>query len=170
VEGFEMTFAINHFAPFLLTRHLLQALTSAAPGRIVNVSSIAHESGRLNLADLNSSAGYEGYAAYAASKLANVLFTLALARRLDARQATANALHPGVIATKLLHAAFNIKGAAVAQGARTSVYLATAEQTSNATGKYYVDCKEVKPSRLARDEALGEGLWQASERLLQPFL
>jgi NAD(P)-dependent dehydrogenase (short-subunit alcohol dehydrogenase family) len=169
-EGLEYTLAVNHFAPFLLTHHLLPQLRAAESARIVNVSSIAHQSGKLDLTDLAFAGRYDGYAAYAASKLANVLFTLELARRLTGTQVTANALHPGVIGTKLLHAAFDIQGAPVENGARTSVYLATSEKVSGVTGRYFDDCREAQPSRTARDASLAAALWRLSEEKLKAFL
>lgn len=170
VDGFEMTMAVNHFAPYLLTRLLGPALSAAPVGRIVTVSSMAHESGRLDIDDLALAQDWDSYDAYAASKLANVLFTRALATRLEGSTVSANALHPGVIDTKLLHAGFAIKGAPVKQGARTSVYLATSDQVAGISGKYFVDCRETTPSRAARDDKLGEALWNESERLLAGFL
>ena len=169
-DGLEATLAVNHFAPFLLTRRLLPLLGEATAARVVNVSSIAHQNGSLDLDDLTFASGYDAFDAYAATKLANILFTLALARRLGGTRLTANALHPGVIGTKLLHAAFDIKGATVSEGARTSVYLATSEKVSGVSGKYFIDCRETRPSRLARDEDLAERLWAASERTLAAFL
>lgn len=169
-DGFEMTMAVNHFAPLLLTRLLLPALAAAPAGRVVTVSSIAHQSGSLELDDLTFAHGHDGYEAYASSKLANILFTRALARRLAGTPVTANALHPGVIDTKLLHAGFNMRGASVEQGARTSVYLAVSDEVASVSGKYFVDCREATPSRLARDDRLAETLWAESERLLRAFL
>jgi NAD(P)-dependent dehydrogenase (short-subunit alcohol dehydrogenase family) len=162
--------AVNHFAPFLLTHHLLGALSRAPRGRVVTVSSMAHQSGRLDLDDLTFARRYDGYAAYAASKLANVLFTVELAKRLEDSAVTANCLHPGVIATKLLRSGFGMGGAPVEQGARTSVYLATSPEIGSVSGRYYVDCRPATPSRTARDEALAARLWQESERLLAAFL
>jgi NAD(P)-dependent dehydrogenase (short-subunit alcohol dehydrogenase family) len=170
VDGFERTMAVNHFAPCLLTQLLLPALRAAAAGRVVTVSSMAHQSGRFELNDLTFVRGYDGYEAYAASKLANILFTRALARRLSGTPVTANALHPGVIDTKLLHAGFDMRGAPVEQGARTSVYLAVSDEVAGVSGKYFVDCRAATPSRLARDDELAEALWAESERLLQPHL
>jgi NAD(P)-dependent dehydrogenase (short-subunit alcohol dehydrogenase family) len=168
-DGLEATFAVNHFSSFLLTRCLLAPLGEAAAARVINVSSIAHQNGRIDLDDLTLAKGYDAFDAYAASKLANILFTRALAQRLAGTRITVNALHPGVIGTKLLHAAFDIKGATVSEGARTSVYLVTSGKVSGVSGKYFVDCRETKPSRLARDDELAEGLWAASERVLAPF-
>lgn len=169
-DGLEATLAVNHFAPFLLTRRLLPQLGEAAAARVVNVSSIAHQNGSLDLDDLTFASGYDAFDAYAATKLANILFTLALAHRLAGTRITANALHPGVIGTKLLHAAFDIRGATVNEGARTSVYLATSEKVSGVSGKYFIDCRETRPSRLARDAELAERLWAVSERTLAAFL
>jgi len=169
-DGFEKTMAVNHFAPYLLTRRLLTATQAAPAGRIVVVSSIAHESAELALDDLTFSTGYDGYGAYAASKLANILFTRALAERLGGTRVTVNALHPGVIGTKLLRAGFGMGGAPVEEGARTSVYLATSDAVEGVSGRYFIDCREVKPSPQARDHTLAEGLWRESERLLAAFL
>ena len=168
-DGFEMTMAVNHFAPFLLTRLLLPAVAAAPAGRVVTVSSIAHQSGSLDLDDLTFAHGYDGYEAYATSKLANILFTRSLARRLADTPVTANALHPGVIDTKLLHAGFNMRGASVQQGARTSVYLALSDEVAGVSGKYFIDCRDATPSRLARDARVAEALWAESERLLRAF-
>jgi NAD(P)-dependent dehydrogenase (short-subunit alcohol dehydrogenase family) len=169
-DGFELTLAVNHFAPFLLTQALLAPVQASAQGRIVTVSSIAHEGGRLDLQDLSLARHFSGYGAYAASKLANVLFTVALAQRLAGSGTTANCLHPGVIDTKLLRSGFGIGGASVVKGARTSVHLATAAEVSGISGRYFIDCRAVKPSATARDEKLAEAFWQASEAALKPYL
>ena len=169
-DGFEMTMAVNHFAVFLLTSRLLPALSAAPAGRVVTVSSIAHQGADLDLEDLTFAHGFEGYDVYAASKLANILFTRSLAKRLAVTPVTANALHPGVIDTKLLHAGFDIRGASLEQGARTSVYLALSDKVAGASGKYFVDSRETTPSRQARDDRLADGLWAESERLLRDFL
>jgi NAD(P)-dependent dehydrogenase (short-subunit alcohol dehydrogenase family) len=169
-DRLEQTMAVNHFAPFLLTRHLLTTMQRAPEGRIVTVSSAAHSSGRIDVNDLTFAAGYAGYRAYGASKLANVLFTAALARRLTGTSVTANAVHPGVIATKLLRAGWGAGGAPATNGARTSVYLATSTDVAGVSGKYFVDCRAVAPSRDARDEALAEALWQTTEKGLTGFL
>jgi NAD(P)-dependent dehydrogenase (short-subunit alcohol dehydrogenase family) len=169
-DGFEMTMAVNHFATYLLTR-LVGPLVSKAPaGRIVTVSSMAHQSGDIDLDDLTFANGFDAYSAYATSKLANILFTRALATRLAGNNVTANCLHPGVIDTKLLHAGFSIKGASVEKGARTSVYLATSDKVIGVNGKYFDDCRQTAPSSQARDDSLAEALWLISERLLTSFL
>lgn len=169
-DGFELTMAINYFAVFLLTHRLLDALKAAPQGRIITVSSVAHESAALDLDDLTFSKGYSGYKSYAASKLADILFTKALAKRLAGTSVTANCLHPGVIATKLLHAGFGPGGAPPEQGASTPAYLASADEVAGVSGAYFIDYRPQKPSRAARDEKLAEALWQKSEELLRPFL
>lgn len=167
VDGFELTMAVNHVAPFLLTAHLLPLLETAA-GRIVNVSSMTHEGASIDVDDLDLLRGWSAYGAYATSKLANVLFTRALARRLE--HATTNALHPGVIGTKLLRAGFGMGGGSVEDGARTSVWLATAPEVAGTSGAYFADCRKRSPGRRARDDRLGEALWQATERRLREFM
>ncbi|HZP88505.1 MAG TPA: SDR family NAD(P)-dependent oxidoreductase [Burkholderiales bacterium] len=171
-DGFELTMAVNHFAPFLLVHHLLDALERAPVARVVVVASMVHQGAQIDLDDLTFERGYSGYDAYATSKLANVLFTRELARRLRAKgdAITANALHPGVISTKLLHRGFGAGGAPVGKGAKTSVYLALSDEVQGVTGKYFVDCRETKPSRLALDDTLAEALWQESSELLRPYL
>ena len=169
-DGFELTMAVNHFAHFLLTHHLLAAVRAAPAGRIVTVSSMTHSSGRIDLDDLSFARRFDGYGAYAASKLANVLFTAALAKRLAGTRAIANCCHPGVISTKLLHSRFGMGGAPVEQGARTSVYLATSPEVGGVSGKYFNDCREATPARAARDEKLAEALWSTSEEVLAAYL
>jgi NAD(P)-dependent dehydrogenase (short-subunit alcohol dehydrogenase family) len=169
-DGFERTMAVNHFAPFLLTRHLLDTIQAAPAGRIVTVSSMAHAWGKLDVNDLAFRRAWSGYEAYCASKLANVLFTLALSRRLEGTRVTANCLHPGVIDTKLLRRGFDAKGDPVEEGARPAVYLATSEKLAGVSGRYFDRCREKKPAARARDEALAEALWQASEEALAEFL
>ncbi len=169
-DGFELTMAVNHFAHYLLTRHLLAAVCSVPGGRVVTVSSMTHSSGRIDLNDLALSRDFDGYRAYATSKLANILFTVALAKRIAGMRATANCCHPGVISTKLLHSRFGMGGAPVDRGARTSVYLASAPEVANVTAKYFDNCREVTPSLTANDAQLAESLWEASERLVRAYL
>lgn len=174
-DGFELTMAVNHFAPYLLTRLVGPLVEKAPAGRIIIVSSMAHQSGDIDLDDLAFENGFDSYSAYATSKLANILFTRALATRLagtgsSGQGVTANCLHPGVIDTKLLHAGFSIKGASVEKGARTSVYLATSDKVAGVTGKYFDNCRETAPSRQARNDKLAEGLWVVSEQLVSDFV
>lgn len=158
-DGFELTMAVNHFAPFVLTHRLLPLLEETPGARAVHVSSVAHQRGRLDPHALDFTKGFEGYAVYAASKLANVLFSNAMALRTKTTHAS---LHPGVISTKLLKSGFGISGASVAEGAKTSVYAATSPSLEGVTGKYFSDERETRPSALARDEALAETLYAVS--------
>ncbi len=171
-DGFEMTMAVNHLSVFLLTRLLLDLVEAAPAGRIVTVASMVHGSGSLDLGapSFLRRGGESGYDAYCASKLANVLFSVELARRLAAGKVTSNCLHPGVIGTKLLRAGFAMGGAPVEEGARTSVFLATSGAVAGITGKYFNNCCEAQCSATARDPALARVLWQASETALRAFL
>lgn len=168
-DGFETTLAVNHLAPFLLTAELVPLLLCSVPARIVVVASGTHAGATLDIADLHSTRGYDGYDAYARSKLANVLFARALARRLDPARVTANALHPGVVNTKLLRAGFGGGGHSVEAGATTPVHVATEASLAGITGRYFDDAREVRVGAAARDDALGEALWRASTELVAPW-
>ena len=163
-DGYESTFAVNHLAPFLLTNLLLDRLRASAPARIVNVSSGAHSSGRIDFDDLQMERGFDGWAAYCNSKLANALFTCELARRLDAGEVTANFLHPGVIDTKLLHVNFG-GGSPVTEGARTPLHLALAAELEGVSGAYFVDRRRARVSAAAGDRRLAAELWRVSSAL-----
>lgn len=164
-DGHELTFAVNHLAPFLLT-HLLLDRVREARGRVVVVSSGVHGNASLDLEDLQGERAWDGYGAYARSKLCNVLFANELAERLRGSGATANSLHPGVVGTKLLRAGFAMDGPdSLAQGAATSVHLAVSPELEGMTGLYFVRKKPVPASRLARKADLRAALWAASERL-----
>ncbi|MRG97469.1 SDR family oxidoreductase [Polyangium spumosum] len=165
-DGFEATFAVNHLAPFLLTHLLLPALRKSDAGRIVTVSSIAHTRGQIDFTDLTSERYFHGYAAYAASKLANVLFAYEMARRLAGTAITSNALHPGVIGTKLLRSGFGMGGGTVAQGAATSVRLATDPELAAVTGKYFSDEHEEPSSTRSLDRRLQRKLYEVSAELV----
>lgn len=161
-DGFEMTFAINHLAPFLLTHLLLPRLRESAAARIVNVSSMAHERGTIDLAALGSTQGFEPYRAYASSKLANVLFTVELARRVGPG-VTVNALHPGVVSTKLLTEGFGMRGGdSLAQGAATSVRLALAPELAAVSGRYFSHGREAPTAAAARDRELARAFYEKS--------
>lgn len=175
-DGFETQFAVNHLAYFLLTHLLLDRLKSSAPARIVNVSSQAHRRGvSLDFADLQSTCSYYRSRVYARTKLANVVFTYELARRLEGTRVTANCLHPGIIATNLLGAYIgmpralrfftNLLGGSTEQGARTSLYLATSPEVEDISGRYFVDQKAVPSSTESYDEQTAERLWQVSAEL-----
>ncbi|MGH8279852.1 MAG: SDR family oxidoreductase [Gammaproteobacteria bacterium] len=174
-DGFEATFAVNHLAPFLLTRLLLDRITASAPARIVNVASAMHRHGALDLDDPSMAHGYSILNAYARSKLANVLFTRALAERLAGQGVTVNAVHPGTVATRIWSGAplwvrpwlalySKLFMLSAASGAQRLVYLATSSTVQAQSGRYFENNRGVEPAPLARDDALAAALWQASER------
>ncbi len=167
-DGFEMTLAVNHLAHFLLTNLLLPRLRKCGAPRVVTVSSMVHANGRIVFDDMNSERGYDGYHAYSNSKLANALFANELARREP--WLTSNSLHPGVIGTKLLHAAFTMQGDTVEEGARTAVYLASSPEVATVTGNYFDDCAAVKPAPQVLDRQLAQRLWVWSEEAVREFL
>jgi len=165
-DGLEHTMAVNYFAPWLLTLRLLPLLLAAPQARVVNVSSMTHAGAELDPASLDGAVQWSAYAAYSSSKLANLLFTLSLSKRQPGMRV--NALHPGVISTKLLRQGFGTSGGNVSDGARTSVYLATSKQGASISGRYFVNCKQQRPARNALDEALAEALWDTTaERLTE---
>jgi NAD(P)-dependent dehydrogenase (short-subunit alcohol dehydrogenase family) len=167
-DGLETTFAVNYLAPFLLTRELLDLLEKSAPARIINVSSMTHAQGRMEFDNLQGDLGYDGFDAYSRSKLGILLFTRALDRRLAGSGVTVNALHPGVVGTKLLREGFGaVGGAGVQEGADTSVYLASSPEVAGVSGKYFVNRGEAMPSPMARDDKLAERLWSETERLVE---
>jgi retinol dehydrogenase-12 len=174
-DGFEATLGINHLAPFLLTHLLLDVLKASGPARVVNVSSEAHRYAKLDLSDLQAERGYNMMRVYGNSKLANILFTQALARRLQGTQVTANSLHPGVVRTGFGQNTKGLMNFAVnafamffltaEKGARTPVYLASSPEVEGVSGQYFIKCRRRTPSRAARDEQFAERLWQVSEEL-----
>lgn len=177
-DGIESTFAVNYLGPFLLTNLLLDVLKASAPARIIIVSSSGHYSGTMDLNDLGFEHGYQIMRAYGRSKLAAVLFTRELAKRLTGTEVTVNALHPGAVATSIWDRApaytrpifsvakrlFMISPAA---GAETIVYLATSPEVEGKTGLYFEKNRPKVPSRLAQDDGLAQRLWDASERLVK---
>ena len=175
VDGVEMTFALNHLAYFLLTNLLLDRLKASAPSRIVVVSSDAHRGVTMDFEDLQGRRKFKGFRAYSRSKLANVLFVRELARRLEGTGVTANALHPGFVASgffsgdgpawwamRRLAALFAVTPE---QGAKTSVYLASSPEVEGVTGRYFVKEEPVEPSSAARDEEAARRLWRVSEEM-----
>lgn len=161
-DRLEMTMAVNHFAPLLLTHRLLPALRRAAAGRVVNVSSIAHTRGAIDLDDLQLARSFSHYAAYATSKLANVLFTVELAERLGPA-VTVNALHPGVVSTKLLTEGFQMEGHdSAAKASQTSVYLALSAEVAGVTGQYFANRTVAPHSPLADDAELRRRFYDVS--------
>lgn len=175
VDGLEMQFAVNHLAYFLLTNLLLPQLQAAAPSRIINVSSGAHTHGSIDFDDLQAQRSYRPQSVYARSKLANILFTYELARRLAGTGVTANCLNPGVVATRMLadYMGVPVAGPALArtigatpeEGAATSIYLASSPEVEGVTGKYFERGKPVASSQESHDEALAQRLWEVSSRL-----
>lgn len=165
-DGYETTFAVNHLAHFLLTNLLLDLIRSSAPARIVTVSSGTHRSGQIEWDNLQGERHYSGYEAYARSKLANVLFAYELARRLQGTRVTSNALHPGVIRTKLLHAGWSGGGDNLSRGAETIVYAATAPELADVTGRFFDNRRETASSSASHDKALQRELWRVSAQLV----
>jgi NAD(P)-dependent dehydrogenase (short-subunit alcohol dehydrogenase family) len=171
-DGLEMTFAVNHLAYFLLTHLLLEPLRAAAPARVVNVSSEAHRKATLDFDDLQGERRYNGWRQYCRSKLMNLLFTYELARRLDGTGVTANALHPGWVATgfasnngwrgRLWQFVARCLALGPEEGARTVVYLASSPEVAGVSGRYFVKEREVPSSPASRDEGAARRLWQVS--------
>ncbi len=174
--GVEKTFLVNHLAPFLLTNLLLDTIQTSAPARIVNVSSDAHKYGSIDFDDLAYHHKYSGMKGYARSKLANVLFTYELARRLDAEQVTVNALHPGHIATDIWKTNFKVIGPALKwvmslfaltpeEGADNTIYLASSPEVEGVTGQYFVKREPADSAPLSYDEDIAHRLWEISAAL-----
>ena len=171
-NGFEKTFMVNYLAHFALTLQLLDLLKTADGGRIVHVSSMA-QAGTIDFDNLNGEKHYDGYNAYAVSKLENVLFAYKLARMLKDTGLTSNCLHPGVISTKLLHAGWGMGGASTEEGAQTSVFVADSPKVKGVSGMYFVHAKESRSSALSYDKKVQERLWEISLKLTgleDPFL
>ena len=170
-DHLEMQFAVNHLAYFLLTNLLLDKLKASAPARIVNVASQVHANGVINFDDLQASRNYHPSQVYRNTKLANVLFTYELARRLRGSGVTANCLHPGVVATDLLNDYMGVphgqrgRGMDASKGAQTSLYLATSPEVAGTSGKYYVNQESQRSAAVSYDENLARRLWQVSAEL-----
>jgi NAD(P)-dependent dehydrogenase (short-subunit alcohol dehydrogenase family) len=181
VDGYESTFAVNHLGPFLLTTLLLPRLVESAPARIVNVASTAHVQARKGMPfdDLQSTRSYAGMRVYGASKLANILFTVELARRLEGQGVTASSLHPGTVRTGYCAdgdaKGFLVLGIKIAKpfflspqkGARTSIYLASSPDVAAISGTYFVKCKGKKPRKQGQDTEGARRLWEVSEALIE---
>jgi retinol dehydrogenase 12 len=174
--GVEKTFLVNHLAPFMLTNLLLDMLRDSAPARILNVSSDAHKTGVLDLDDLAYSRGYVGIKGYGRSKMANILFTTELARRLEGSGVTVNALHPGHVATDIWRTNFSIVGPLLKwfmglisltpqEGADNSIFLATSPEVEGVSGKYFVKHEAVEPNMDTVGPDAARELWRVSERL-----
>ena len=177
VDGLERTFAVNHLAPFLLTNLLLDRLRGTAPARVVTVSSGAQSMGAIAFDDLQGERGYSGQRAYNQSKLANVMFTYELARRLDGSGVTANALHPGVVRTdfgredstgwmRMMLPVIRPFLKSPRKGAATSVYLASSPDVENVTGQYFVNRKAKRSATASYDATAAARLWDVSTTLV----
>ena len=171
-DGLERQLAVNHLAPFLITLRLLDALRAGEPSRIVNVSSGAHAGQRLEFDDLLSERDYRRDRVYGRTKLANILFTHELARRLEGSGVTANAVHPGVVATGLLSDYLGMPagrrsfGTTPDRGAEPILYLAASPEVAGVSGRYFDRCTETRSSAASYDEAAARRLWEESLRLV----
>jgi NAD(P)-dependent dehydrogenase (short-subunit alcohol dehydrogenase family) len=176
-DGVERTFALNHLAYAQLTALLLDRLKASGPARIVSVASGVHATGALDFNDLQGARRYSGWGAYCNSKLANVCWTYALARRLEGANVTANTLHPGFVASRFGHNNGGVTGLVMGlaqrfgaisetDGAKTSAHLATSPDVEGVSGRYFTQCREVRSSGASQDRATQEKLWSVTEALL----
>ena len=177
-DGLEATFAVNYLAPFLLTNLLLDKFKASSPARIVNVSSESHQSGYIKMDDLELEKGYRLMRAYGQSKLALVLFTYELARRLQGTGVTANCLHPGFVATHIgqngigpvgrgiTKLIFSNLGISPEEGAKTSIYLASSPEIEGVTGKYFIKSIPIRSAPISYDESLQRQMWEESAKLV----
>lgn len=175
-DGIEKTFALNHLSYFLLTGLLLELIKKSMPARIINVASNAHKGvDRIHFEDIGFNEGYRPFQTYAQSKLANIMFTYDLAERLESSEITVNVLHPGSVASKLyrnfgiLEPLINLwikfTGKTSEEGAETSIYLASSDEVSDITGKYFVDKELVRSSKVSYEKDQWKRLWEISEKM-----
>lgn len=173
-DGIEYTLAVNHLAPFLLTNLLIEKLKTSAPSRIITTSSSAHKAGHIDFDDIQfEKRRYSGISAYSQSKLANILFTRELARRLAGTQVTANCFHPGAVRTRLVQGgSYGLMWKAAGpffispeKGADTAVYLASSAEVAGVSGGYFVKRKQERSSEVSYGEETAKKLWELSERL-----
>ena len=174
-DGLELTFATNHISYFVLTQGLLKSLQAAAPSRVISTSSDAHKGLKLDFNDLQSANKYRGFPVYGRSKLANILFTSELARRLAGSGVTANCLHPGFVATRFgdqsggffsyVVRAAKVFAISPEKGAETIVYLASSDEVANVSGKYFYKCRQATPTRQAQDDEAAKRLWSETAKL-----
>ena len=175
VDGIETTFAVNHLAYFLLTNLLLEKLKAAPKARIINFASMASMFGKINFVDLNLEKGYSSWKAYSQSKLANIIFTYELAKKLENSNVTANCLHPGVVKTRF---GKELKGffgfvfkkmeffmRTAEKGAETAIWLASSAEVEGITGKYFQDKKAIKSKNVSYNAEVQHKLWEVSEKL-----
>ncbi|MBX7112785.1 MAG: SDR family oxidoreductase [Myxococcaceae bacterium] len=176
VDGYERTFATNHLSYFLLTSLLLPLLEKTPGARVVNVASEAHRRGPLDFDDLMSDRGYRSFTAYSRSKLANILFTFELARRLQGTGVTANCMHPGVVGTNFLGKNNSVWALlwpiaklfllTPQQGAQTAVFLASSPEVNGVTGEYFARSRRKRTRPFAHDVVAAKRLWEVSEKLV----
>lgn len=175
--GVEKTFLVNHLAPFLLTNLLMQRLQTSAQARIINISSDVHQLGSIDFDNLGFDHGYFGLIAYARSKLANILFTYELARRINSTSLTVNSLHPGHVVTNIWNSVVpnvsqvlikicDLLGLTLDQGADNTIFLTTSAEVARVTGKYFVGRKSVRSSSISYDESIAKKLWDVSCQLV----
>lgn len=175
-DGIETTFAVNHLAPFLLTNLVRERLEDSAPSRIITIASGVHHGGKIDFDDPSAAHGYSAWQAYAQSKLANILFTRELARRLGGTGVTATCLHPGMVRTGFCRQgpdSFYFRNwfgrmllLSPRKGADTAIWLATAPEVEGESGGYYKKRQLLIPSKSARDPAIAQRLWKLSEQLI----
>ncbi|MFA9555744.1 SDR family oxidoreductase [Evansella sp. AB-rgal1] len=176
-DGYELQFGVNHLAPFLLTNLLLDKMKESVPARIINVSSGAYKVGNIAFDDLQSQKKYKTFKVYGQSKLANILFTYELARRLEGSGVTVNCLHPGAVSTNLGVDRKTGFGKTIVrmlkpffqtptEGARTSIYLATSDEVKGISGKYFVHQKEETTHKKTHNKEIAAKLWVVSEKLV----
>ncbi|KAG8184742.1 hypothetical protein JTE90_019341 [Oedothorax gibbosus] len=180
-EGFEMQFGVNHLGHFLLTKLLLDRIKASAPARIINVASVAHLLGKIDFNDINLDHNYQPLSAYGRSKLANILFTRELAKKLKGTGVTTYCLHPGAVHTGLgqhlgssigqfighvYHGCSKVFFKSPKIGAQTTIYCAVEESLATESGLYYCDCTVIQPSARALDDNLAKKLWEVSESLI----
>lgn len=175
-DGIEMTFALNQLSYFLLTNLVLDLVAKAPQARIVNVSSDLHKGPQLDFDDLQMRNGYSGMKAYGKSKLANILFSNELARRLQAQGVAVNSLHPGYVNSSfgknngalmggVMALSSKLFGISTEKGAKTSIYLASAPEAAAFSGKYFAHCREIRPSPESQSEDAAKRLWAECEKL-----
>ena len=175
-EGLEMTFALNHMSYFTITCLLLDKLRSTPGARIVSTSSRAHTSGKLDFTDLQARKDFRGFRAYGNSKLCNILFTRAIAKRLAGTGVTANCLHPGFVATRfadesggmlryVVAIAKSLMAISEEEGAKTIIYLGSSPDVALVSGEYFYQCKVVAPTAEAQSDEEAERLWQESAKI-----
>jgi NAD(P)-dependent dehydrogenase (short-subunit alcohol dehydrogenase family) len=174
-DGLEEVFAVNHLAYFMLTLLLLDRIKESAPARIINIASDLHQRAKVKFDDLGGERSYGGMSSYGQSKLANVLFTYELARRLAGTGVTVNCVHPGAVATNLasnngglVSAAWKLVGTFMKSpesGASTQIYLASSPEVEGVTGKYFIDSKEARSSAESHDANIARRLWDVSAQM-----